>query len=474
MGFPSNGSIPVNSFVIKRLIRIRLYLAGLGTDATDWKLNTEHLLGPLGETGTFVAHEHNFALLGVHGVAFGGTTVDGLLSTADSESGELLGQLLLDVALVNNEVIGGLVLNGSLEFESVVDKAVLVLLLNALLDLGHDLALRPGFSPEGGEGVAGNQQGAGAQWAVLGAAHISILLSVEVTAKTAGTVPVDIVSEDNNAGSISSETDGWGDDLDSSVNHNVDLGNELVVVSTDDLGEGVDDLLVDLNLHVSSLGEVEHVGGTRQDDDLGLESEENSDGLGFGVDVLDEDGHWVLAGTVLGKNVLTSVGDVFAEGVGHVVEGADESALEGASWLRVESESPVTNVLEDALGGSERQEFLDQVVGLDVTEGKNGVGLVDVDGDELTVWGHFEVNFHLLLTNAVLWESVVGDIWVENGLDQVFKLVGDVLEGNWEIGPGDVEVDLVEGSSLVLADPETDGGDGESFLLILDASLGLD
>jgi len=48
--------------------------------------------------------------------------------------------------------------------------------------------------------------------------------------------------------------------------------------------------------------------------------------------------------------MLAFLDNIWGESVGYVVKGVDKLSLQGARWLRVESESAVTNVLEDVLG----------------------------------------------------------------------------------------------------------------------------
>jgi len=252
-------------------------------------------------------------------VTAGGTSVDELLGDTESDSGETLVQLLLDVALVLDHVVGLLrhVIGGLVDV--VMNQTVFVLQFNALKDLGLDGAFSSQLFVEG---VAGEQQGAGAQWAVLWASHLSNLLSVEVSAKSASSVSVNIASVNDDAGSVGGKSESWSDDLDSTVDHSLNLADEFLgFVTEDDLGEGVDDFLVNLNLHVLTIYGF--------NDDLGLVSKKNGDGLALGVDILDQNGHWVFSGAVLGEDVLATGGNVFTEMVGDIVEGVDETTFQG-------------------------------------------------------------------------------------------------------------------------------------------------
>ncbi len=97
--------------------------------------------------------------------------MEGFLRSTDSDPWELLHQRLTDVAVILDPVLMFLPL-----LDLGVGKAVTVLLLNSFLDLGLDLALSLPFGGvEGWEGIGGNEEGAGAHWAVLRAAHVSDL-----------------------------------------------------------------------------------------------------------------------------------------------------------------------------------------------------------------------------------------------------------------------------------------------------------
>ncbi len=87
------------------------------------------------------------------------------------------------------------------------------------------------------------------------------------------------------------------------------------------------------------------------------------------------------------------------------------------------------------MGGSQREESLHDLGNVDITERETAGGLVDVDGDELTVWDHVEVNNEFLLSSsAILREAVVGHMCVEHVLGPVLEHVSVVLEGDGEIG----------------------------------------
>lgn len=167
-------------------------------------------------------------------------------------AGRVLAGLLLAVSgLVKTALLllFGVVLSALVDVgeETVSLLGGLLFLADLALDLLVDLALGAGVSVQGLESVGGDEEGAGAQGEVLGAAHISDLLVVEVTADSAGAVTEDVVSVEDDALTVGGDLDATSDDLDSAVGHLHDLGDG-VLLSRDgggDDGGKLDFLVVD-------------------------------------------------------------------------------------------------------------------------------------------------------------------------------------------------------------------------------------
>lgn len=149
------------------------------------------------------------------------------------------------------------------------------------------------------------------------------------------------------------------------------------------------------------------------------------------VDVLDQNSHWVFSGAILSQNVLAFLNDFGGESVGDVVKGVDELSFQCAGWFRIESEGSVTDILEHVLGGGKGQDFLDPFGGLNILIGKTGVGLDNEEVEVLLVGGHAEINDEFLLSGSLGWVTVMGDIWVPQGLEVVLNSVQIVLEESW-------------------------------------------
>jgi hypothetical protein len=277
-----------------------------------------------------------------------------------------------------------------------------------LLSLSLDLALSLVLGVNGLEGVAGNEERAGAKSTVLGSAHLTDLLSVKVSTDTTGAVTEGVGSKDNDVLSVGGDLELRADDLDGTVVHELDLGNELSgVLGTDDTGKALGTLVIDLNLELGlslesgallllgMLGEL----------NLGLSSEEKGDFLALGSDVLDENGDGLTAGAVLGQNVVAVRGDLGVEAVGDVVEGVDLVSLNGARGLGVDTENAITDVVSQALGGSEGKEGTDESVGTDGTEGETGVGLGDGNINEVLAWSHMGLDADLSLSSSLMERS---------------------------------------------------------------------
>jgi len=192
-----------------------------------------------------------------------------------------------------------------------------------LLDLTFNLLVDSAFagSVEGVESVAGNQEGSRAQGEVLGAAHISDLLVVEISANSAGSVTEHVVSVDDDTLSVSGDLDATSNNLDSTIGHGHDLSNGHVVSMTGRLDDEWKSLLlsVDKDGHTGSSSLLLLAIASTEDSvldvgkvsllllllllvsrgnnlDLGLTAQKDGDGSArVLIQVLDEDGHWVAS-----------------------------------------------------------------------------------------------------------------------------------------------------------------------------------
>lgn len=292
-----------------------------------------------------------------------------------------------------------------------------------------------------------------------------MFLSVEVSAKSTSLVSEGGASENDDLVSIGGDSDLPGNDLDSSGWDLLDLGNGLVSsgLAVDEMWE-LDLLSVNLNL--------EFVLASWNNSDLVLSWEEDNDGLGSGVDVLNKNSDGLSASAVLGENVVASLGGLWIEPVGDIVEGGDVFVLESAHGLGVGSEDSVTDVVEERLGGGEGEDLLDDTSSLDVLELKDVVVFGDEDAEVLLVGGEPDLEVDLSLGDRALWIVILAHVWVEVSLEEVSDLVGSVLESKWHWSVVELDIKDIEGSGLVFSNLHADGGNIESLLFVLFAPLG--
>lgn len=127
--------------------------------------------------------------------------------------------------------------------------AILVFQLDTSFDFRVDFAKTFLLGVKRGESIAGNQKRSRAQWAVLWTSQLGDLFSVKISTKTTSSVSVNVAAINDNTGGIGGNSDSGGNDLDSSVNHDFDLGKVLVQVvglwETDDFWEVLDLAAID-------------------------------------------------------------------------------------------------------------------------------------------------------------------------------------------------------------------------------------
>jgi hypothetical protein len=223
-------------------------------------------------------------------------------------------------------------------------------------------------------------------------------------------------------------------------------------------------------LELSGAGRLELTGDEL---DLGGTSEEDGDGAaGVLVEVLDEDGHGVTAGAVLGENVLAAGDGALVEGVGHVVEGVDVLVLEGAHGVGLGAEETVLDVLEDGLAGGGGEDGAGNAVGLDVVERHDGSGLAEFEADELLVGGHASEELDGSLRDGLAGgELVVGHVGEEDDAEEVLEVLGGVPELDGHLGVLEGKSPFVQSGSLLLSNIHADLGNGESLLFVAGATL---
>ena len=351
---------------------------------------------------------------------------------------------------------------------SFVSQALAFLLLDLALDLTVNLALGAVVLVLALESIAGDESGSRAEGTVLGALHLADLLSVEVTAQTAGLVAESVGGIDGNVLAVGGNIKVVAEDLDTTVVHLFNVNDDLFAVLVADLSwQRFNTLSVDANLDLGFAQALFSLWGQLN---LGLLSEEDGHFALVSSDVLGQNGDWVLFRAVLSQNMDATFSSLAGEAVGDVVEGVDVVALQLTSWLRFGAEKSVSNVLWDGLGGGDWKNSLEDAVGLDIFEGEARVGLDDFQAGEFSVWGDDEGNLSLSFSGTLVC-AVVAHVWVEERFDNILNLVAGVSDFLWELREADLEKTLVKGSSLLFSNLNADWRHGESLLFVFLAFL---